>query len=135
MRHMHYAAWVVIILSLTGFPAAGQQGPSPGSPVRLLVGFAAGSALDLMARPLAQKLSERLGQPVVVENRPGANGALATEAAAHAALDGRTVLMGTSGHTVITPLLRSDLSVNPVRDLRPVVSIVQPVLTVTARAN
>ena len=135
MRHVYYTVWFVIILSLAGFPAAGRQGLPPGSPIRLLVGFTAGSALDLMARRLAQKLSERLGQPVVVENRPGANGALATEAAAHAAPDGRTVLMGTSGQTVITPLLRSDLSVDPARDLRPVASIVQPVLTVTVRSD
>ena len=107
----------------------------PTRPVRLLVGFPAGSALDLMARPLAQKLSEQLGQPVTVDNRPGANGALATEAVAHAAADGYAVLLGTPGQTIIYPLLRRDLPFDVGRDLRPVASVMQPIGVVAVPAE
>jgi tripartite-type tricarboxylate transporter receptor subunit TctC len=101
----------------------------------MLVGFPAGSAADLIARPLAQKLSERLAQAVVVENRPGANGALASEATARAAPDGYTVLLATFSQTVLTPLLRRDLPFDAERDLAPVGGVVQPPLVVAVPAS
>ena len=65
----------------------------PLKPVRVMVGFSAGGGTDVTARVLAQKLSEYLGQPVIVENRPGSGGMIATEAVAKAAADGYTLLM------------------------------------------
>ncbi len=112
-----------------------QETSYPSRPVRLVAGFPAGSALDLMARPLAQKLSERLGQAVVVENRPGANGALATEAVVRAPPDGHVLLMATMGQIIITPALRRDLPYDTERDLVPAAGIVQPALVVVVPAN
>ena len=70
--------------------------PYPTRPIKLLLSFPPGGASDFIARLIAQPLSERLGQPVVVENRPGANGNLAGELAAHAAPDGATLLLAPS---------------------------------------
>ncbi len=92
----------------------------PERPIRWILGYPAGGISDLLARAVAQRLSERLGQQVVVENRPGASGAIAAEAAAKAAPDGYTLFMGeTSTHTV-NPLLRSNLPYDPVLDFAPV---------------
>jgi tripartite-type tricarboxylate transporter receptor subunit TctC len=112
-----------------------QETSFPSRPVRLVVGFPAGSAADLMARPLAQKLSERLGQTVPVENRAGANGVLASEMVARATPDGYTLLLGTFSQTVITPLLRRDLPYNTERDLVAIAGVVQPSLVVAVRAD
>ncbi len=134
-RRRALAAWAAGSLLPAAAPALAQETTYPSRPVRLLVGFAAGSASDLIARPLAQKLSERLGQPVTVENRPGANGVLASEAVARAAPDGHTLLLGTFSQTVVTPLLRSDLPYDTERDLAPVAGVVQPPLVVAVPAD
>ncbi len=133
-RRRTLAASAAALLLPVASPLA-QQTAHPSRPVRLLAGFPAGSALDLIARPLAQKLSERLGQAVVVENRPGANGVLASEAVARAAPDGHTLLLATFSQTVITPLLRRDLPYDTERDLVPVAGVVQPVLVVVVPAD
>ena len=129
------AAWATGSLLPAAAPALAQEAIYPSRPLRLLVGFPAGSAADLIARPLAQKLSERLGQPVLVENRPGANGAIAAGTAARAAPDGHTVLLATFSQTVITPLLRRDLPYDAERDLAPVAGVVQPPLVVVVPAD
>ena len=78
---------------------------APDRPARILVGFAAGGTGDLIARTVAEMASPRLGQPVVVENRAGANGMIAAEAAARAAPDGLTMLMCPTGNMTILPEL------------------------------
>src|SRR5262249_25004734 len=83
----------------------------PTRPVRIIVGFAAGSASDIVARLLGQLLSERLGQPFVVENRPGAGTNLATEAVVRAPADGYALLMVASANS-ITPTLYDRLNFN-----------------------
>ena len=87
----------------------------PVKPVRILVGFAAGSATDIAARMLAQKLNESMGQSVLVETRPGAGGAIALEAVAKAAPDGYTLLM-TAASVTIQPAMRSSLPFEAPRD-------------------
>ena len=99
-------------------PALAQEYPS--RPIRLLVGFAAGGSTDVFARAIAPRLQALLGQPVVVENRPGAGGNIATEATARSAPDGYTLLLGTIGPLAINPTLYGTLSFDPLKDLTPV---------------
>jgi len=99
-------------------PALAQEYPS--RPIRLLVGFAAGGSTDVFARAIAPRLQALLGQPVVIENRPGAGGNIATEATARSAPDGYTLLLGTIGPLAINPTLYGNLSFDPLKDLTPV---------------
>lgn len=93
----------------------------PGKPIRLIAPFAAGGALDLIARGLGAKLSESLGQPVVVENRAGASGAIGSDAVAKSAPDGYTLLLGaTTTHGVNPALNPKGVPYDPVRDFTPV---------------
>jgi len=90
----------------------------PAKTVRFVVGFAPGGGTDILARLLAKHLQERWGQPVVVENRPGADGSIATELVARAAPDGYTILFVSNAHT-ITPFQRK-LAYDPVNDFSPI---------------
>jgi tripartite-type tricarboxylate transporter receptor subunit TctC len=90
----------------------------------MIVGFAPGGGTDLTARPVAQKLSELLGQQVVVENRPGAAGNIATEQVARATPDGYTLLMGTIAALAINPGLYGNLRFDPETDFAPVIQVV-----------
>ncbi|MCJ0764893.1 tripartite tricarboxylate transporter substrate binding protein [Variovorax terrae] len=94
----------------------------PDKPIRILVGFPAGSAGDLLARSVGQKLGERLGQPVLVENRTGAGSSIAAEAVAKAPADGYTLLLSTSAN-VINQSVSSNLKFDFTRDLAPVMLI------------
>ena len=96
----------------------------PNRPIRMIVGFAPGGGTDLTARPVAQKLSELLGQQVIVENRPGAAGNIATEQVARAAPDGYTILMGTIAALAINPSLYGNLKYDPEADFAPVIQVV-----------
>ncbi|MCA3271392.1 MAG: tripartite tricarboxylate transporter substrate binding protein [Roseomonas sp.] len=99
-------------------PALAQEYPS--RPIRLLVGFAAGGSSDVFARAIAPRMQALLGQPVVIENRPGAGGNIATEATARSAPDGYTLLLGTIGPLAINPTLYGNLPFDPLKDLTPV---------------
>ena len=105
-------------------PAALPADPYPTKPVRMIVGFAPGGGTDLTARPVALKLSELLGQQVIVENRPGAAGNTATEQVARAAPDGYTILMGTIAALAINPSLYGNLKFDPETDFAPVIQVV-----------
>src|SRR5882757_6990507 len=96
----------------------------PTKTIRLVVGVAAGGANDTVARLLAQTLSERLGQPVVVENRPGAGGNIGLEAAANAPPDGHTLLFATSANALSVSFY-DKANVNFARDITPVTSLVR----------
>src|SRR5204863_1523600 len=106
------------------FGSAWAADPYPTRPVRMVVGFAPGGGTDLTARPVAQKLSELLGQQVIVENRPGAGGNIATEQVARAAPDGYTLLMGTIASLAISPGLDSNLRFDPETDFAPITQVV-----------
>ena len=105
--------------AVLALPALAQAPWAPERPVRMLVGFAAGGSTDTSARLLAQAMSERLGQPVVVENRPGAGGNIAAEAAARAAPDGHTLFLATSGTLLANKYLYRSLPFDPDRDFAP----------------
>src|SRR2546422_7687263 len=96
----------------------------PAKPVRMIVGFAAGGGTDTTARPIAHKLSELFGQQVIVDNRPGAAGNIATDIVAKANPDGYTILMGTIAALAINPSLYQNLPFDPERDLAPVTQAV-----------
>ncbi|MEO7728292.1 MAG: tripartite tricarboxylate transporter substrate binding protein [Burkholderiales bacterium] len=91
----------------------------PAKPVRMIVGFAPGGGTDVTARVIAQPLAERLGQRVVVDNRPGADGVLGTDLAAKSPPDGYTILMVNSGHTV-NPGVFKKLPYDTLRDFAPI---------------
>ena len=92
----------------------------PNKPIRLIAPFAPGGALDLIARGVGAKLTESFGQPVVVENRSGASGAIGSEAVARSAPDGYTLLLGATTTHGVNPALNPKLSYDPIRDFTPV---------------
>jgi tripartite-type tricarboxylate transporter receptor subunit TctC len=96
----------------------------PTRPIRLFVGFPPGGGPDIVARILAPKLADALGQPVVVENRVGGTGTLAGEAAAKSPPDGHALLVGHDGLFVINPHLYKQMPIDPFKDLAPVTSLV-----------
>ena len=94
----------------------------PTKPVRVTVPNAAGGVADLTARAVGQALAERLGQPVIIDNRPGAGGVVAAQAAASAPPDGHTLMVATNAHAIAPSLFRS-LPYDPLRDFAPVVTL------------
>ena len=107
-----------LVLLLFAHAASGQSFPS--KPIRLIAPFAAGGALDLIARGLGAKLAESMSQPVVVENRAGASGAIGSEAVARSAPDGYTLLLGATTTHGVNPALNPKLPYDPVKDFTPV---------------
>jgi len=106
----------------------------PARPVRLIVGAVPGSAPDVIARLVAQRLSERLGQAFVVENRNGASGNLATEAVVRAQPDGYTLLLA-SASNAINATLYDNLNFNFIRDIAPVAGVVRFPMVITAHSS
>ena len=96
----------------------------PEKPLRLLVGVAPGGPADLSARMIAERISEAIKQPVIVENRPGSNGAIAIQAVMSTPSDGYTLLLGTTGAMTISPAVMKNLRYDPLRDFIPVGSVV-----------
>ena len=92
----------------------------PSKPIHIIVGFAAGGGNDIIARVVAPKMSEGLGQPVIIENKPGAQNIIAAEYVAKAAPDGYTLLMGPSGAMTMNPAIYSKLSYSPLKDFIPI---------------
>ena len=119
-KFLHLAAGAAALPVFSGKASALDY---PSRPVRILVGYAAGSAPDIVARLMAQWLSDRLGQPFVVENRPGAGTNLATEAVVRAAPDGYT-LIGITVPTMISSFLYDNLSFNFLRDIAPAACVI-----------
>ena len=95
----------------------------PSKPVRAIVPFSAGGGVDIAARLVGQKLAERWGQRLVVDNRPGANGNIGAEIAARSAPDGYTLLFGSAGTLAINPSLYAKLPFDPIKDFIPVVMV------------
>ena len=97
-----------------------QAQPFPSKPIHVIIPFVAGGSSDIVGRAIASKFQEALGQPGVVENKPGANGAIAAEYVAKSAPDGYTVLVGSIGVFSINSALFKDLRYDPVKDFAPV---------------
>jgi putative tricarboxylic transport membrane protein len=123
-RDLLHTAAVTLALSFALTAPALAQTPAdarwPDRPIRMIVPFPAGSAVDLVGRLVGQKLAERLGQPVIVEDRVGASGAIGTEAIVRAPADGYTIGMATSTTLATGPVLNAKLPYDPVNDIAPV---------------
>jgi tripartite-type tricarboxylate transporter receptor subunit TctC len=115
-RHLAAAALAAPFLPGT----ARAQAWAPTRPIRFVVPFPPGGATDVVARVLGERLQDRLGQPVTVENRTGAGGNLGVENVVRSAPDGYSILMGTTGTLTINPHLYSNMGFNPATDLAPV---------------
>ena len=118
-RSSFIAAALAAVLAAGG--AAAQD--YPNRPIRLVVAFAAGGTTDFVARQLADKAKASLGQNIVVENKPGANGAIGAEYVAKSEPDGYTLFFSTAGALAINPTMRSDLPYDPIKDFTPIVPV------------
>jgi tripartite-type tricarboxylate transporter receptor subunit TctC len=118
---------------------AGAQGDAaanfPSRPIRLIVGFAAGGGNDLFARLVGQKLSENIGQPVIIENKPGAGGRIAVEYVKNQPADGYTIMVAASGQMAIAAAIYPKLSYHPTRDFLPLTMIASFPLILAGPAN
>jgi tripartite-type tricarboxylate transporter receptor subunit TctC len=121
-------------LALAGSTAAAQDA-YPSKPIRVLVGYAAGGGNDIIVRVMQPEMQKGLGQPVIVENKPGAQGIIAAELAAKSAPDGYTIMMGPSGPMTINPATYSKLPYSPTRDFAPISMICSFPLLVTVDAK
>jgi tripartite-type tricarboxylate transporter receptor subunit TctC len=108
---------LAVVLAAGG--AAAQDYPS--RPIRMIVAFAAGGTTDFVARQLAEKAKAYLGQSIVVENKPGANGAIGADFVAKSEPDGYTLFFSTAGALAINPSMRTDLPYDPIKDFTPIV--------------
>jgi tripartite-type tricarboxylate transporter receptor subunit TctC len=118
MKRLHHGVLLLIASALCAVGASAQ--PYPNRPVKLIVADSAGGAPDQLARLVAQKLSDNLGQQVVVDNRAGAGGVVGAEMVAKSAPDGYTLLLTTTAIYAILPNLRKDLPYDPVKDFVPI---------------
>jgi tripartite-type tricarboxylate transporter receptor subunit TctC len=127
---------VLALAALSGFAAAGGAlaQPYPNRPIRFVIPYPPGGASDVTARTLGAKLSESLGQPVVIENRPGANGIIALENVAKSPPDGYTLLMANLGPNAINAAVYSKLPYDSIKDFTPVIltTLVPQILVVNS---
>jgi tripartite-type tricarboxylate transporter receptor subunit TctC len=121
---------IAAALTLAATPLAAQ--PYPSRPIRLLVPYPPGGATDLIARVIGQALGTRLGQNVVIENRPGSNGNMAAENAARAAPDGHTLLLGSDSMFGINPNLYSHMPVDAFKDFVAISSLIANQIVLTS---
>src|SRR5947207_12102715 len=114
---------ILAVLLAAALPAAAQDYPT--KPVRIIVGYAAGGGNDIIVRVMTPEMQKGLGQPVIVENKPGAQSIIAAETVARAPADGYTLLMGPSGPMTINPATYSKLPYDAQRDFAPISMICQ----------
>jgi len=147
MSSLSFRRWCcvgAVVASLAAVASAlAQVGAYPTHPIKLIVAFPPGGGADLTARTLAQKMGEALGQPVVVENKPGANGSLGTDLVAKSAPDGYTLVLADRGAFTVNPSLYAKLPYDPLKDLSyvgiategPYVLVATPALNVKTLAE
>jgi tripartite-type tricarboxylate transporter receptor subunit TctC len=123
MRMPSVRSLALLAVVALGAVQALAQAPYPNHTIKILVGIPPGGAPDVVARLVGHYLSESLGQPVVIENRTGANGNIASEAVATAPPDGYTLLLGADSAIVINPHIYSTLKIDPLKDLLPITSV------------
>ncbi|HZX83638.1 MAG TPA: tripartite tricarboxylate transporter substrate binding protein, partial [Reyranella sp.] len=128
MHATHNRREILKVLTLAALAARGASALAaetfPSKPIHMVVPYAAGGTTDQMARVLSQPMGEQLGQPIIVENRPGAGGAIGTDYVVRSRGDGYTLVFGNAGPNALLPLMRP-IAYDPVKDLRPI-SLVAP---------
>ena len=125
-------SFLAAILSFAPMLALSQVAPWPSKPIKAVVPFAAGAATDVVARLVLEQVSRQLGQPIVIENKPGAGTTIGSAAVAHAEPDGYTILVNSNSHTV-TPATYRNLSYDAAKDLSGVIPLVSvPMVLVMA---
>ncbi|HEU4352445.1 MAG TPA: tripartite tricarboxylate transporter substrate binding protein [Burkholderiales bacterium] len=112
--------WIAVVSCVLAVAPAAAQDSYPSKPIRIIVGYSAGGGNDIIVRVMQPELAKGLGQPVVVENRPGAQSIVAAELVAKSPADGYTLLMGPSGPMTINPATYSKLPYHPQRDFAPI---------------
>src|SRR5947207_7701279 len=117
---MHSLARGALALAAGLVSSSGLAQAFPSKPIRVIIPFVAGGSSDIVGRAIGSKFQEFLGQPAVVENKPGANGAIAAEFVAKSEADGHTILVGSIGVFAINAALFKDLRYDPVRDFAPI---------------
>src|SRR5689334_9689914 len=117
---MTYIRRIALLLCLAITTGAAMAQSFPSKPIHIVIPFVAGGSSDIVGRAIGAKYQEILGQPAVVENKPGANGAIAAEFVAKADADGYTILVGSIGVFSINAALFKDLRYHPVRDFAPI---------------
>jgi len=126
--------FLLFLAAALAFPAAAQD--YPNKPIRIVIGYSAGGGNDIIVRVMTPEMSKGLGQPVIVENKPGAQSIIAAEMVAKAPPDGYTILMGPSGPMTINPATYSKLPYDPVKDFAPVSMITTfPLIAVVSAAS
>ena len=116
MKTMLDSPTILVLLAVAVFPTGAQGQAWPTKPIRMIVPFAAGGAVDVTGRIVAQGLSARLGQQVIVDNRGGAGGIVGVDSVAKSAPDGYTIVMGTAGTMAINPHMYSKMPFDPIKD-------------------
>jgi tripartite-type tricarboxylate transporter receptor subunit TctC len=130
-RTIFVLAAVTLVVAATGAQAQAW----PNRPVRIIIPYPPGDAADIMARLIGPKMSERLGQPVVVENRAGASGQIGLDVAAHATPDGYTLAVGQGGNLAVAPHTYKKLAYDPLRDFVPVAMMATNYLAIIANID
>jgi len=130
-----FSVGAALTLAVASIDRAESQETFPSKPIRILVGFAAGGGNDLLARIVAQKLSENIGQPVVVENKAGAAGRLAVEYMQGQPADGYTVLVGATGQLAVASAIYPNLPFHPTKTLKPLIMLASYPLIIAAPAT
>jgi tripartite-type tricarboxylate transporter receptor subunit TctC len=122
------------LLLLAAMPAAPAQ-DFPTRPIRIVIAFPPGGPTDFVGRLIADKMKDTLGQPVLVENKPGANGAIGADFVAKAEPDGHTLFLTTVGAVAITPSMRTDLPYDTLRDFAPITLVVRNTTVLVVKAD
>ena len=128
---MQFTKRTLLLATVFASCAVQAQGAYPSQPIRLIVPFTPGSSSDVTARAVANKISGPLGQPIVVENRPGANGGIGMQAAARSKPDGYTLIVGTVSTTVVPPIISKNVPYDLFKDFTPVATMANTPLLLT----